>query len=171
MASPCDTARRARAPSDRHRAGPAGPREQPRHEIDAIGRQLEQRLVEQVQVPVLLPDVDDERHRRLDARDVAEVLLRADADVDAAAGAQLPDRVRDQNLIRDQLLSECEKVPGASDTLLTNAQNASSESCWGGVPRSNRDPQLTIASDSASAIDAFRPPSRLDSTPCLRPRF
>ena len=60
------------------------PREQARHEVRPAGGQLEQRLVHQMLDQVLPPDVDDERHLRLQRGDVGEVLLGTDAEVDAA---------------------------------------------------------------------------------------
>ena len=60
------------------------PREQQRHEFGAIGRQLEQRLVHQMQIAVAAPDVHDERDARLERGDVGEVLLGPDAEIDAA---------------------------------------------------------------------------------------
>ena len=57
-----DLGRRSIARSARR----ARPREQPRHELGAVRRQLEQRLVQQVQIQIAAPDVDDERHRRLE---------------------------------------------------------------------------------------------------------
>jgi hypothetical protein len=54
----------------RHRAG-----EQPREEFRTIIRDLEQRLVQQEFEHIAAPDIDDERHPRLDRRDIREVLL------------------------------------------------------------------------------------------------
>src|SRR6185503_15271448 len=67
---------------DRRRHGPA---EQQRQVFDARVRLLEQRLEEQMQQQVVPPDVDDERDGRPALGDVGEVLIRADADVGAAA--------------------------------------------------------------------------------------
>ena len=75
----------------------APPREQPRDEVRAIAGALEQRLVEQVQPPVPGPDVDDERHRGPEPGDEAEVLLGADADVDAA---HRPERLHRVDVLR-----------------------------------------------------------------------
>ena len=49
----------------RHRAG-----EQPREEFRTIIRDLEQRLVQQEFEHIAAPDIDDERHPRLDRRDI-----------------------------------------------------------------------------------------------------
>jgi hypothetical protein len=62
--------------------------EQPRHELRAIGGELEQRLVEQLLLEIAAPDVEDDRHRRTQLGDVGEILLGADAEVDGSR----PDR-------------------------------------------------------------------------------
>ena len=64
------------------------PREQPRHELGPVGRHLEQRLVDQMQRQVAAPDVEDERHPRPQRDHVGEVLLRPDAEIDAAGLAR-----------------------------------------------------------------------------------
>ena len=79
-------------------------REQTGHEVRAIDRQLEERLVQKVQVPVLAADVDDKRHRRLDLRDVAEVLFGTDADVDTAARPEQAHHLGEMRLIRHQVV-------------------------------------------------------------------
>ena len=85
-------------------------REQARDEVGAIGRELEERLVEEEEREVLAADVDDEGNPRPDPGDVAEVLLRADADVGAAAGAQPPDGVGEVRLVRDEVFREGERA-------------------------------------------------------------
>ena len=51
---------------------------------------LDERLVHQVLDHVLPPDVDDERHPRTQGRDVREVLVGADAQIDAVGRGALP---------------------------------------------------------------------------------
>ena len=81
---------------------PAGcSREEARDEVGAIGRQLEERLVHQVQLQVAAADVDDERDRRLEGRDVGEVLFGADADVGAAPRRRSCSRSGMTNCSRD----------------------------------------------------------------------
>ena len=58
--------------------------EQLRQELGPVGGRLEERLVHQVQIEIAAADVDDHRHLRLERGDVGEVLLRADAHVNAA---------------------------------------------------------------------------------------
>ena len=98
---------------DRRRGGqPGRPRtaEEARDELGAIGRELEERLVHQVQVEVPAPDVHDERHRRLQRGDVGEVLLGADAHVDAIGSGfrdlrdQVGDDVLEPPLVRQQVV-------------------------------------------------------------------
>src|SRR5918998_987712 len=86
-------------------------REQPRHEVGAIRRHLEERLVQEMEVPVLTPDVDDEGHRGTEACDVAEVLLGTDADVDAAGRTKPPDVLDEVGLVRDEVVGDV-KRPG-----------------------------------------------------------
>ena len=64
----------------RREPGGAPPRQQARHEVGAIRRQLEQRLVHQVQIDVAPPEVEDEREPRPQRRNIGEVLLGADAE-------------------------------------------------------------------------------------------
>ena len=88
-------------------AGGPLPRKQPRHEIGPIRRHLEQRLVDQMQIQIAAPDVDDERHRRLQRRHVGEVLFGTDAHVDAAGLGrleQLRDHVLKPDLVRQQIV-------------------------------------------------------------------
>ena len=78
-----------------------------RHEIGAIGGQLEQRLVHEVQIQVAPPDVDDERQLRLERGDVVEVLLRTHADVHAGgyrALHQIRQDVGKSELVREQIV-------------------------------------------------------------------
>ena len=82
-------------------------REQPRDEVGAIARQLEQRLVHQLQLQVASTDVHDERDRRLHGRDVSKILLGADADVRTAArhvADQIRDDVLETQFVRQQVL-------------------------------------------------------------------
>ena len=55
----------------------------------------EQRLEEQMLEQVVAPDVEHERDRGADERDVREVLVRSDADVYAAVRADLRELARD----------------------------------------------------------------------------
>ena len=82
------------------------PREEPRHEVGARLGQLDDRLVHQMRVQVAAPDVDDERHPRLERHDVREVLIGRDAEVDAAA-LHLPQRRHDmlkRTLVRHEVV-------------------------------------------------------------------
>ena len=58
-------------------------REKSGYEFGAVSRELEQRLVHQVQVQIAAAHVDDERHRRPDGGDIGEVLFGADAEIGA----------------------------------------------------------------------------------------
>ena len=98
---------------DRRRGGqPGRPRaaEEARDELGPIGRELEERLVHQVQVEVAAPDVHDERHRRLQRGDVGEVLFGADAHVGAIGpgfcgfGDKVGDDVLEPALVRQQVV-------------------------------------------------------------------
>src|SRR5215471_9099661 len=55
---------------------------QSRQEIGAIGRHLENRLIHEVFDHVVTPDVEYERNLRLQSRNVGEVLLRTDSEID-----------------------------------------------------------------------------------------
>jgi hypothetical protein len=78
-------------------------RKQRRHELGAVAGGFEQRLVHQVQVAVLAPDVHDERHCRAQRGDIAEVLLRPDAHVGPAARAESAQRVRVEGFVRHEV--------------------------------------------------------------------
>src|SRR5207244_1247508 len=94
--------RRARREAVRPR-----PREELREEVRAIRRGLEEGLVEELLQEVPPPDVDDERELRPERRDVGEVLLGPDADVNAArghAGFQLRDHALESALVREEVL-------------------------------------------------------------------
>jgi hypothetical protein len=96
----------------RRRAEPGGPRtrEQARDEVGAVGRDLEERLVEEVEVPVVAADVHDERRRRPEPGDVGEVLFGADADVDAAARPDPPRVLGDARLVRHEIVRQRERA-------------------------------------------------------------
>ena len=82
-------------------------REQAGDELDAIGRQLEQRLEEQVLHDRLTPDVEDEADRGTDGGDVMEVLFGTDAEVGATVRPGLRQRrgrVRKVRLVRREVV-------------------------------------------------------------------
>lgn len=60
------------------------PREEARDEFRAVGGELEEGFVHQLQLQVASANVDDERHARPHRGDIGEVLLRADAQVHAS---------------------------------------------------------------------------------------
>ena len=93
-------------------------------------------LYKKVQVPVLAANVDDKRHRRLDFRDVAEVLFGTDADVDPAARAEQAHHLGEMGLVRHQIVRRA-KSPARSDNPSMRVQNSSSVSAAGS--RSRRD--------------------------------
>jgi hypothetical protein len=61
-----------------------------------------------VQIPVLAPYVDDERDRRTQPRDVAEVLLGPDADVRTARRGKPPDVLGEVGLVGHEIVREAE---------------------------------------------------------------
>ena len=63
--------------------------------LHAVLRGRENRLEQQVEQQVVAPDVDDERFGGPDAGDVGEILVGADADIDAARDAGLFERGHD----------------------------------------------------------------------------
>ena len=75
-------------------AQPGGtlPGKQPRQKIGAVGRHLEQRLVDQMLQHVLAADVDDEGDLRTNRDDVGEVLFGSDSQVDAIGPGRLLER-------------------------------------------------------------------------------
>ena len=82
-------------------------REQPENEIGAVRRQFEERLVHQVQLQVAAADVDDERHPRLERRDIGEVLLGTHSEVDALGlrrAEELGDHRLEEELVRQQVV-------------------------------------------------------------------
>ena len=87
--------------------GRARPREHARHELGAIRRHLEERLVGEVEIEIAAAQVDDERDRRAHGGDVGEVLLGADADVGAPRHGGLRERRQnglEADFVRDQVL-------------------------------------------------------------------
>jgi hypothetical protein len=72
-----------RAHRRRHAGGPRA-REEAGDEVGAIRAHLEERPVHQHLEHVLAPDVDDESEPGPERRDVGEVLLGTDADIDPA---------------------------------------------------------------------------------------
>src|SRR5262249_962360 len=89
------------------------PREEARQEVLARRRQLDDRLVHQVQQQVLAADVDDERDPRLDGGDVGEVLVRTHANVGARGRERLLERrddVLELHLVRDEIVGAEETV-------------------------------------------------------------
>ncbi len=82
--------------------GRARLREQHRHELGAVPRELEERLVHELCVQVAAADVEDDGHRRSDGRHIREILLRSDAEIDAPwphAAKQVRDHVLEQHLV------------------------------------------------------------------------
>ena len=81
-------------------------REQTRQELGAVGRHLDQRLVQEMQQHVVAPDVDDEGDRRLQRGDVGEVLFGSDAQVGAGPRRllQLGNDLLERGLVRDQVV-------------------------------------------------------------------
>ena len=89
------------------RRGRLRTRKQARQKLHPRGRQLDDRLVHQMQQHVLPPDVDDERHPRFQCRDVGEVLIGSDSQVDAAASRrpfQLRHDALERALVRDEVV-------------------------------------------------------------------
>ena len=82
-------------------------REQPREELRAIGRELEERLVHQVLLQIAASDVGNEGDMRLERGDVREVLVGTDAQVHAA-GLDDPRERRQDDLqrvfVRDEVV-------------------------------------------------------------------
>ena len=89
-------------------------------------------LVEQVEVPVLPADVDDERDRGTQLRDVREVLFGADADVDAAARLDPAGVLGDPRLVRHEVVGDREE-PAGSDSDSPSARNSASLIAAGSV--------------------------------------
>ncbi len=88
-------------------------REQARDELRAVGRQLEQRLVHQLQVQIAAADVDDEGHPRLERGDVGEILFGADAEEHAMTAPRVCDRRNDvaiEQLIGDEVVGRKKAV-------------------------------------------------------------
>src|SRR5690606_349915 len=88
------------------RAAQLSPEQQPEVR-QPVRRKLEQRLEEQVLEQVVPPDVQDERDRRAQRRDVGEVLVRTHPDVRAAPAAQRTQVLGDvqvRRLVRDQVV-------------------------------------------------------------------
>ena len=75
-------------------------REQQRDEVRSIRRQLEHSLEQQVLHRRLAADVDDEGHGGADRRDVGQVLLGTDPEVDAAGDASLAQHREDPTHFR-----------------------------------------------------------------------
>ena len=78
-----------------------------RQEIRAIGRQLEERLVQQVDVQIAAPDVGDERSLRARRENVREVLIRTDTEIHAARpdrGRQLGNDRLEPVLVRNEIV-------------------------------------------------------------------
>src|SRR5256885_862900 len=85
-------------------------------------------------VEVAVADIDDDGHRRPERTDVREILLRSDAEVDAAL-FDGPQQVRDDILktrFMDKRLSE-RKNPSSSDESLDKLQNCRSVSSFGSL--------------------------------------
>src|SRR4030095_9286149 len=64
--------------------------EEPFQISDAVGAELEQRLIVQMLQRILAPDIDYDCQPGLDIRDVRVILVRADANVDASAHTETP---------------------------------------------------------------------------------
>lgn len=83
------------------------PGEEPREEVGAIFRQLEERLVHQVLHRVLPSDIDDEGDPRPERGDIGEVLLGSDTQENPARGDGLLESREDLlevQLVRDVVL-------------------------------------------------------------------
>ena len=88
-------------------------REQPRHEIGAIVGHLDDRLVHQVLEHVLAADVDDERHARMERRDVGEVLIGPHAEIHAVgrhALRELGNDFLERRFVRDEIVGSEKSV-------------------------------------------------------------
>ena len=82
-------------------------REETRHELGAIRREFEERLVRQMQIEVAAANVHDERHGGPGRGDVRVVLFGSDADIGAARHRDLKQRGNDRlkfRFVRDQIL-------------------------------------------------------------------
>ena len=83
------------------------PGKEPRHEIGAVFRHLDDRLVHQVLQHVLPADVDDEGHPGAQRRDVGEILIGADTEVHAVRRdplLQLRNHLLERRLVRDEIV-------------------------------------------------------------------
>ncbi len=149
------SARRSRTPRrsptawtrHRDRSG-RGLREEARDELGAVGRQLEERLVHQVELQVPAADVHDERDRRLEGGDVGEVLFGPDADVRAAARdglEQIGDDELQPRLVRQEVVGpECSPELGEvggqrPEFLIGEARRQAARGRRLGRPRSRHD--------------------------------
>ncbi len=82
-------------------------RQQARHEVGAIGGELEQGFVHQVQIDVAAADVQNERHLRTQRGDVREVLFWSDAEIHTArpdGPHQLREDPLESNLVRHEVV-------------------------------------------------------------------
>src|SRR5262249_15191598 len=82
-------------------------REQPRDELRAVSGKLEQRLVHQMGDHVAAANVEDDRDLWLQRGDVGKVLLRADAEVNAAwtkRGDEIGDDELKPRLVRQEVI-------------------------------------------------------------------
>ncbi len=90
----------------RAQPGRSRPREEPRNELRPIRRQLEERLVQQVEIEIAATDVDDEGHGGTQSGDVGKVLFGADAHIRTARYGALHERRHDRlepGFVRDQV--------------------------------------------------------------------
>ena len=73
----------------------------------AAGAHFEERLIEKMQMQVAAADVDDERHARPHGRDVTEILLGSDAQINAARFGEFRQRGRsrrDRRFVGEQVV-------------------------------------------------------------------